>query len=84
MTFIEDGNTDIIEHNGKKLIHFMKYRRLAVVIRDIQQYQQKSYNFDIEDTIREYLEQLDHLTDDGLFKISLELEPREVRDTVEF
>ena len=41
LTFIEDANKNIL--NDK--VNFSKCRKLAKVIRDIQSYQQKNYDF---------------------------------------
>ena len=60
-----------------KLVNFLKCRQLAVVIRDIQQFQQLPYFFDEEPTIMSYLRNLEILSDDELFDLSLEQEPRE-------
>ena len=54
LTFIEDGTKDTL--NGRDdLIHFEKRRKVSVVIRDIQQYQQTPYHFSLEPTIKEAL-----------------------------
>lgn len=54
LTFIEDGTKDTL--NGRDdMIHFEKRRKVSVVIRDIQQYQQSPYHFNEEPTIKNFL-----------------------------
>ena len=79
LTFIEDGHPDYLD-DKPNFINFIKCRQLAVVIQDIQQYQQKSYSFRDVPVIQVYLQKLEHKTDDELYKISLEVEPREKRN----
>ena len=77
LTFIEDGHPDFMNESGKEMINFVKCRQLAVVIQDIQQYQQKSYSFHQVPVIYNYLQTLEHRSNDELYQLSLELEPRE-------
>jgi len=78
LTFIEDGHKDVLIENGKPLVNFIKRRQQAVVIREIQQYQQQSYHFMCVPVIRDYFMGIDqHPTDEELFKLSLQAEPRE-------
>ena len=78
LTFIEDGHPDFVnEESEKEMINFVKCRQLAVVIQDIQQYQQKCYSFKKVPTILAYLQRLEeHKTNDELYQVSLEVEPR--------
>lgn len=76
LTFIEDGHPDYIE-GIPNCINFIKCRQLAVVIQDIQQYQQKSYSFRDVPVIQGYLRALEHKSDDELYALSLEVEPRQ-------
>jgi len=76
LTFIEDGHPDFLEGSGK-YINFIKCRQMAVVIQDIQQYQQKCYSFHQVPIIYDYLNKLEHLDEDALYNLSLEAEPRQ-------
>jgi len=77
LTFIEDGHPDFLEGSGGQYINFIKCRQMAVVIQDIQQYQQKCYSFHEVPAIQEYLKKLEHLDEDELYKLSLTAEPRQ-------
>jgi son of sevenless-like protein len=72
LVFIEEGNKDML--NG--LINFDKRRKVAYVIREIQQYQQTPYCLMAVPEIQSLLLSPDEVTDDDLYKLSLELEPR--------
>merc|ERR1712137_1135793 len=77
LTFIEDGHPDYLEDiTDTKCLNFVKCRQLAVVIQDIQQYQQKSYSFRDVPMIQQYLLALEHRDDNQLYAVSLEVEPR--------
>jgi len=73
LVFIEDGNKDVLNVN---LINFDKRRKIALVIREIQQYQQTPYCIKTVPEIQALLLSPDHQTEDDLYKLSLELEPR--------
>eukprot|EP00026_Physarum_polycephalum_P003142 Phypoly_transcript_03151.p1 GENE.Phypoly_transcript_03151~~Phypoly_transcript_03151.p1 ORF type:complete len:727 (+),score=161.57 Phypoly_transcript_03151:83-2263(+) len=80
LTFIEDGTKDTL--NGRDdLIHFEKRRKVSMVIRDIQQYQQTPYHFNLEPTIKEALITLQSQDEDTLYKQSMTSEPRDAKDT---
>eukprot|EP01121_Diplochlamys_sp_Union-15-3_P013580 TRINITY_DN4238_c0_g1_i1.p1 TRINITY_DN4238_c0_g1~~TRINITY_DN4238_c0_g1_i1.p1 ORF type:complete len:124 (+),score=23.36 TRINITY_DN4238_c0_g1_i1:86-457(+) len=81
LTFIEDGNADYlkVEDGRNDIINFDKMKKLAAVIRDIQQYQQKPYNFQKVPVIYAYLEsveKLDYLNEEQLYSLSLKVEPK--------
>lgn len=79
LTFIEDGNRNNLE-NG--LINFEKNEMIAKVIVQIQQYQQKSFIFQVSAPLQQHLDQLivgRILDEKQAFERSLELEPRESR-----
>ena len=59
------------------LINFDKRRRLAVVIRDLQQYQQVAYDFSPELSLQECLRHVRHIDSEALFAASLSCERRE-------
>jgi len=73
LVFIEEGNKDVI--NGD-LINFDKRRKIALVIREIQQYQQTPYCLKTIPEIQAALLAPENATEDDLYKLSLELEPR--------
>lgn len=75
LTFIEDGNSDFVK--GTDLINFEKCAMIAKVIRDIQQFQQLSYNFRPVFEIQNYLMKLDSLNEKEAYELSLQCEPRE-------
>lgn len=72
LVFIEDGNKDKLND----LINFDKRRKVALVIREIQQYQQTPYCLKAVPEIQALLLSPDNPTEDDLYKLSLELEPR--------
>ena len=79
LTFIEDGHPDELatEDESIKMVNFLKCRQLAVVIREIQQFQQCAYAFEKVDVVYDYLQSLVTLSEEELFELSLEQEPRE-------
>ncbi|KAL9646639.1 hypothetical protein ABK040_010751 [Willaertia magna] len=72
LTFIEDGSPKYI--NGK--INFSKCRKFAEVIRDVQTYQNTRYMLDDYKELHDQLLQIEHLTEDQMFELSLKIEPR--------
>ena len=72
LTFIEDGNKDLV--GG--LINFTKRRLLYRVIADLRSYQQNAYNLVHVPQITALLDTLPLVDDDRLYEISQELEPR--------
>lgn len=81
MTFIEDGNKDLVQPGGhtQPLINFFKRSLSAEILRDIQQYQSQPYNLarckPVYDYICSGLEVVEKSGD--LYEMSLILEPRE-------
>ncbi|KAJ2794372.1 cell division cycle- protein [Coemansia guatemalensis] len=86
LTFIEDGNDDIISASPG-LINFAKRQRTAGTIRDLQQFQNVPYNLtpvaEIQDWLLKRLEELcpngqssDRLVEE-FWKMSTTLEPKE-------
>jgi len=74
LTFLEDGNADKLEGD---LINFVKRKKLALVIQEIQQYQQLPYHFDLSAECREYLNDMQWVDENELWNMSLLCEPRE-------
>jgi son of sevenless-like protein len=81
LTFIEDGNKDMVQPEGHSvpLINFFKRSLSADILRDIQQYQSQPYNLarckPVYDYITDGLELVEGSGD--LYEMSLVLEPRE-------
>jgi hypothetical protein len=74
LTFIEDGIPDKL--NGS-LINFAKRRKISVVIREIQQYQQTPYQFHRVETIANLIDDITFLDSTECFQLSLAHEPRQ-------
>eukprot|EP01124_Arcella_intermedia_P003214 TRINITY_DN11751_c0_g1_i1.p1 TRINITY_DN11751_c0_g1~~TRINITY_DN11751_c0_g1_i1.p1 ORF type:complete len:882 (-),score=268.25 TRINITY_DN11751_c0_g1_i1:68-2713(-) len=75
LTFIHEGNpNEITEH---KLINFHKRRLISEKIRDIQTYQQKSYNFTEVLEIKKKLSNESVLLEKDLYELSYYVEPKE-------
>jgi hypothetical protein len=74
ITFIEDGNPDYI----KGLINYRKRELVFLVIREIQQYQQKRYSYELVDSIAYFLTELPYNNTSELYDLSLVQEPRSV------
>jgi len=73
LTFIDDGNPDIL--NNK--LNFIKRRKLAMLIRDIQTYQQTPYELQDVQELQDMFAALNPDTsDDDLYNASLLHEPR--------
>lgn len=72
LTFIEDGNKNKI--NG--LVNFHKRRLVYKVLAEIEQYQLKGYNFNIDPNLMMMLSQLNFAQDSELYAMSLLREPR--------
>ncbi|EFC43246.1 hypothetical protein NAEGRDRAFT_50007 [Naegleria gruberi] len=72
LTFIEDGNPNVL--NDK--INFIKRRKLAMLIRDIQTYQQTPYSLQNVPELQERLKNIHNMDEDKLYKLSLDYEPR--------
>ncbi|KAJ6249910.1 ras guanine nucleotide exchange factor i-related [Anaeramoeba flamelloides] len=72
LTFIEDGNPDVIEG----LINFQKRRLIYDLIFGIQIYQKPPYNFQSIHQILRLLQNLETLDESELYTLSLKVEPR--------
>ncbi|KAJ1668257.1 hypothetical protein EV178_000602 [Coemansia sp. RSA 1646] len=87
LTFIEDGNDDMITNSNARLINFAKRQRTAGTVRDLQQFQNVPYNLtpvaEIQDWLLRRLEELcpngqssERLVEE-FWKMSTTLEPKE-------
>jgi son of sevenless-like protein len=74
LTFIEDGNPDMVDAG---LINFDKRRKQAQVIKDIQQYQQTPYCLLEVPTIKSYLLKTSGMDEELAYAVSLSIEPRD-------
>ncbi|XP_049851352.1 ras guanine nucleotide exchange factor A-like [Schistocerca gregaria] len=80
LTFIEDGNPEIIDHNGKPFVNFTKMKLLARVIDDIVLYQMEDYKIEYDPHVISLLEDefsMEFPSDKELYEKSLRHEPRE-------
>lgn len=73
MLNLADGNPNLLEGG---LINWVKRRRLATVLKDIQQYQQKPYCLEAVPFIQEFLLKRETLDEDECYKLSLQRETR--------
>ena len=73
LTFIEDGNP-ITLTNG--YINFLKCKRVAEVIKQIQRFQKRPYNLKKIQVVADLLTNQKMYNDEECFKISLIIEPR--------
>jgi son of sevenless-like protein len=78
LTFIEDGSSNTLK-NSRDLINFAKRMKTADVIREIQQYQNVAYLLCPVPELQQFLKQsfLESADEQGLYEMSLALEPRE-------
>ncbi|KAJ2548940.1 hypothetical protein EV175_004636, partial [Coemansia sp. RSA 1933] len=87
LTFIEDGNDDMIPSSNVRMINFAKRQRTAGTVRDLQQFQNVPYNLtpvaEIQDWLLKRLEELcpngqssERLVEE-FWKMSTTLEPKE-------
>ena len=72
LTFINDGNPNNVEG----LINFRKRELIYRVIEEFQQYQQVSYNLTLDNQLLSLVARTTGKTEDELFALSLELEPK--------
>lgn len=73
LTFIEDGNPDLIGN----LINFQKREMVSKVIIELQVYQQTPYNLTVIPKISSLLKRLPVKTEKELYQLSLLREPRQ-------
>lgn len=73
LTFIEDGNPDVV--NG--LINFKKREMLYKAIWNVRKYRMDPYTFERKEPLHSLLQELPHADENTLFALSLFQEPRE-------
>ena len=76
MVFIEDGNQDFLKDHPT-YINFDKRRRLAEIIKDIQQHQLAPYNIEPVEEIIDFITLAQTEPESELYKKSLLIQPRE-------
>jgi son of sevenless-like protein len=72
LTFIEDGNKDMLG----SLINFFKRRLIYEVILEVQQYQQQGYNLLEVPQLQDFILSAEVLPQPSFQEVSLRLEPR--------
>jgi len=72
LTFSEDGNPDKLGN----LINFSKFSLINRVISSITQYQAPQYSYPVNTEVQSFIQRLPRLSDDELYKLSLQIEPR--------
>lgn len=78
-TFIEDGNPRLIEN----LINFQKFRLMALgVAKTIGEYQKIKYNFTPIPELQDCIKKGSTMTEDDMYKKSLEIEERRQKKNV--
>jgi len=79
LTFLEDGNPNFVElSNGAKLINYDKRRRIAHIIKSINNYQHTPYSFNVVPIIKGYLLAGGEYVDENkCYKLSLAIEPKD-------
>jgi len=73
LTFLEDSSEDQTEGN---LINFNKLRKIAVTILELQSYQSVCHCFTAIPEIQTYLSNVEEITDQVAYELSLKAEPR--------
>jgi len=73
LTFIDDGNPDVVDSK----INWNKRELTYRVLSEIELYQQVQYSFPAVEPIRTFLTELPGINEKELFELSLLREPRE-------
>jgi hypothetical protein len=73
LTFLEDGNPDTVEGG---LVNMKKRELVYQTIEQLQRYQVTPYTYPVLEPAATYATQLPSLHEDGLYEISLAVEPR--------
>ncbi len=78
LTFIDTGNPDMITTEKGSLINFVKLRKTANVIKQIQHFQATGYNEQVVPIIKDYLmnAMTKNYNEEEAYNLSITLEPR--------
>jgi son of sevenless len=76
LTFIEEGNKDLMSGPSGELINLNKRRKVAKVLLDMRTYQQTPYHFEEVEALVHYIRSLSPHSDEELYQLSLRVEPR--------
>lgn len=77
LTFIEDGNSDMLPAPQNNYINFDKRKKISKSITEIKMYQQIPYFLMDVDQIQEFLLGVQGIDEKMLYKRSLVVEPKE-------
>lgn len=82
LTFMDEGNPDLINVDDNQLINFPKHEMLFRTIKNLEKYQQSKYDIQPKEPFYTMLYQMPGLDEKELYNLSLEREPRniELRD----
>jgi len=78
LTFMDEGNPDLIEVDDAKLINFPKHQLVHRTIKQLQQHQVTKYELFAREPLFTFLYQMPGLEEKELYVLSLEREPRGV------
>ena len=77
LTFIEDGNRDIL---GQNRINMAKYRFIYNTLYGLERYQTVRYCLNrvevVENFLKDLLKQMEEVSEEALYQMSLKREPR--------
>jgi len=78
LTFIEEGNPDILTVDDTLLINFPKHEMLFRTIKNLEKYQQSKYDLQKKEPYYSLLYQMPGLDEKELYNLSMEREPRNI------
>eukprot|EP01028_Stygiella_incarcerata_P008190 TRINITY_DN349_c2_g1_i1.p1 TRINITY_DN349_c2_g1~~TRINITY_DN349_c2_g1_i1.p1 ORF type:complete len:2015 (+),score=552.66 TRINITY_DN349_c2_g1_i1:127-6171(+) len=81
LTFIEEGNKDLVPGPSGELINLNKRRKVAKVLLDMRTYQQTPYHFEEIEALAHYIRSISPQSDEELYQLSLRVEPRKPKKT---
>lgn len=83
LTMVDTGNPDKVTMEGSpiELVNFVKLRKTAVIIKQMQLFQQTSYSLEIVAQIQNLLTAMkaSNIQEEEAYQVSLKVEPREVQ-----
>ena len=72
LLWIDEGNPETL---GKGIINFAKRRMVGTIIQRLRTFQQRNYGFGVNESIRQWLENVEAMEHDSLFDLSKKIEP---------